>query len=124
MDTVSRQEQVREARRKFEAKEREKEEKFAREQIRKRERADAKEAQKSAQKRKTSFGHTSTLSSARNSSSVREKTESEPLNGGQAPEEQPFQPPSRSKTAKRRTNSLWTAFILWLRTRLLKLARR
>ncbi|KAL7943088.1 hypothetical protein V8C42DRAFT_113168 [Trichoderma barbatum] len=127
MDTSTRQEQVREARRKFEAKEKEKEEKYAREQIRKRERADAKEAQKNektqAQKRKTSFGHTSTLSSARNSSSVREKTESDPLNGGQAQEPQ-FQAPSRSKTAKRRTNSLWTAFMLWLRTRLLKLARR
>ncbi|KAM0477896.1 hypothetical protein ACHAPX_005663 [Trichoderma viride] len=128
MDTVSRQEQVREARRKFEAKEREKEEKYAREQIRKRERADAKEAQKTeraqASKRKTSFGHTSTLSSARNSSSVREKNESEPLNGGDRPADEQFQAPSRSKTAKRRTNSLWTAFILWLRTRLLKLARR
>ncbi|KAL7908614.1 hypothetical protein GGI35DRAFT_407572 [Trichoderma velutinum] len=127
MDTSTRQEQVREARRKFEAKEKEKEEKYAREQIRKRERADAKEAHKSeraqAQKRKTSFGHTSTLSSARNSSSVREKTESDPLNGGQAQDPQ-FQAPSRSKTAKRRTNSLWTAFMLWLRTRLLKLARR
>ncbi|KAL7786306.1 hypothetical protein V8C37DRAFT_412585 [Trichoderma ceciliae] len=127
MDTVTRQEQVREARRKFEAKEKEKEEKYAREQIRKRERADAKEAHKhertQAQKRKTSFGHTSTLSSGRNSSSVREKTESEPLNGGQAQDAQ-FQAPSRSKTAKRRTNSLWTAFMLWLRTRLLKLARR
>ncbi|KAL7902094.1 hypothetical protein HDV63DRAFT_62029 [Trichoderma sp. SZMC 28014] len=128
MDTVSRQEQVREARRKFEAKEREKEEKYAREQIRKRERADAKEAHKTeraqASKRKTSFGHTSTLSSARNSSSVREKNESEPLNGGDRAAEEQFQAPSRSKTAKRRTNSLWTAFILWLRTRLLKLARR
>ncbi|KAM0466884.1 hypothetical protein ACHAPV_000394 [Trichoderma viride] len=128
MDTVSRQEQVREARRKFEAKEREKEEKYAREQIRKRERADAKEAQKTeraqASKRKTSFGHTSTLSSARNSSSVREKNESEPLNGGDRVADEQFQAPSRSKTAKRRTNSLWTAFILWLRTRLLKLARR
>lgn len=128
MDTVSRQEQVREARRKFEAKEREKEEKYAREQIRKRERADAKEAQKTeraqASKRKTSFGHTSTLSSARNSSSVREKNESEPLNGGGRAADEQFQAPSRSKTAKRRTNSLWTAFILWLRTRLLKLARR
>ncbi|KAL7939469.1 hypothetical protein V8C35DRAFT_9244 [Trichoderma chlorosporum] len=127
MDMSTRQEQVREARRKFEAKEKEKEEKYAREQIRKRERADAKEAHKNeraqAQKRKTSFGHTSTLSSARNSSSVREKTESDPLNGGQAQDAQ-FQPPSRSKTAKRRTNSLWTAFMLWLRTRLLKLARR
>lgn len=127
MDTATRQEQVREARRKFEAKEREKEEKYAREQIRKRERADAKEAQKyeraQAQKRKTSFGHTSTLSSARNSSSVREKTESDPLNGTQAPDP-PFAAPSRSKSAKRRTNSLWTAFMLWLRTRLLKLARR
>ncbi|KAL6904555.1 hypothetical protein GGI43DRAFT_282961 [Trichoderma evansii] len=128
MDTVSRQEQVREARRKFEAKEKEKEEKYAREQIRKRERADAKEAQKTeraqASKRKTSFGHTSTLSSARNSSSVREKNESEPLNGGSQATDEQFQAPSRSKTAKRRTNSLWTAFILWLRTRLLKLARR
>ncbi|KAL9480175.1 hypothetical protein ACSS6W_004961 [Trichoderma asperelloides] len=128
MDTVSRQEQVREARRKFEAKEREKEEKYAREQIRKRERADAKEAQKTeraqASKRKTSFGHTSTLSSARNSSSVREKNESEPLNGGEPAADEHFQAPSRSRTAKRRTNSLWTAFILWLRTRLLKLARR
>lgn len=128
MDTVSRQEQVREARRKFEAKEREKEEKYAREQIRKQERADAKEAQKTERaqgsKRKTSFGHTSTLSSARNSSSVREKNESEPLNGGEPATDEQFQAPSRSKTAKRRTNSLWTAFILWLRTRLLKLARR
>ncbi|KAL7926881.1 hypothetical protein ACQKWADRAFT_278874 [Trichoderma austrokoningii] len=111
MDSVSRQEQVREARRKFEAKEREKEEKYAREQIRKREKTE---------RRKTSFGHTSTLSSARNSSSVREKNEAEPLNGRAAGDAAP----SRSKTAKRRTNSLWTAFILWLRTRLLKLARR
>ncbi|KAL6876742.1 hypothetical protein J3F83DRAFT_418556 [Trichoderma novae-zelandiae] len=123
MDSSTRQEQVREARRKFEAKEKEKEEKYAREQIKKRERADAKEAHKmeraQAQKRKTSFGYTTPISSARNSSSVREKTESDPLNGGEAPET-----PSRSKSAKRRTNSLWTAFILWLRTRLLKLARR
>lgn len=128
LDTSTRQEQVREARRKFEAKEKEKEEKYAREQIRKQERAEAKEAHKSeraqASKRKTSFGHTSTLSSARNSSSVREKTESDPLNGGQQTQEPQFQAPSRSKTAKRRTNSLWTAFMLWLRTRLLKLARR
>ncbi|PTB68205.1 hypothetical protein BBK36DRAFT_1157878 [Trichoderma citrinoviride] len=123
MDSSTRQEQVREARRKFEAKEKEKEEKYAREQIKKRERADAKEAHKmeraQAQKRKTSFGYTTPISSARNSSSVREKTESDPLNGGQAQET-----PSRSKSAKRRTNSLWTAFMLWLRTRLLKLARR
>ncbi|PTB73448.1 hypothetical protein M440DRAFT_1424760, partial [Trichoderma longibrachiatum ATCC 18648] len=105
------------------AKEKEKEEKYAREQIKKRERADAKEAHKmeraQAQKRKTSFGYTTPISSARNSSSVREKTESDPLNGSQAQET-----PSRSKSAKRRTNSLWTAFMLWLRTRLLKLARR
>ncbi|TFB02336.1 hypothetical protein CCMA1212_005626 [Trichoderma ghanense] len=123
MDSSTRQEQVREARRKFEAKEKEKEEKYAREQIKKRERADAKEAHKieraQANKRKTSFGYTTPISSARNSSSVREKTESDPLNGGQAQDA-----PSRSKSAKRRTNSLWTAFMLWLRTRLLKLARR
>ncbi|UKZ75554.1 hypothetical protein TrVFT333_003241 [Trichoderma virens FT-333] len=109
MDTSTRQEQVREARRKFEAKEKEKEEKYAREQIRKRERADAKEAHKNeraqAQKRKTSFGHTSTLSSARNSSSVREKTESDPLNGSQAQEAQFQAPPEASRPSAGQTAS-------------------
>jgi hypothetical protein len=35
-----------------------------------------------------------------------------------------FQSTHRNNTAKRKTNSAWTAFVLWLRTRLLKLGRR
>ncbi|KAM5355388.1 hypothetical protein ACJ41O_002034 [Fusarium nematophilum] len=35
-----------------------------------------------------------------------------------------FQSSRRTNTAKRKTTSAWTAFVLWLRTRLLKLGRR
>lgn len=35
-----------------------------------------------------------------------------------------FGTPKRAHTAKRRTQSYWTSFMLWLRTRLLKLGRR
>ncbi|KAL1872972.1 hypothetical protein Daus18300_004113 [Diaporthe australafricana] len=35
-----------------------------------------------------------------------------------------FGTPKRATTAKRRTQSYWTSFMLWLRTRLLKLGRR
>ncbi|KFA65740.1 hypothetical protein S40285_04867 [Stachybotrys chlorohalonatus IBT 40285] len=35
-----------------------------------------------------------------------------------------FQSSHRSKVAKRKTTGAWTAFVLWLRTRLLKLGRR
>lgn len=147
IDTATRQEQVREARRKFEAKEREKEEKYAREQIRRRERADAKEAQKferaQAQFRKGSVGGNS-ISSGRNSSSTdirpaasagsREKSAAfssrsyDGVAAGQTPsaraDDVHFRTATRSKSAKRKTNGVWTAFVLWLRTRLLKMGRR
>lgn len=35
-----------------------------------------------------------------------------------------FETPKRSNTAKRRTQGYWTSFVLWFRTRLLKLGRR
>lgn len=35
-----------------------------------------------------------------------------------------FETPKRNDTAKRRTQSYWTSFVLWFRTRLLKLGRR
>jgi hypothetical protein len=51
-----------------------------------------------------------------------------PLAGGQtAPsraDEVQFKSPKRSKTAKRKTMGVWTAFMLWLRTRLLKMGRQ
>ncbi|KOS19142.1 hypothetical protein ESCO_000523 [Escovopsis weberi] len=133
VDTHARQEQVREARRKFEAKQKEKDEKYAREQVRKRERADAKEALKferqQAQRRKSSLGHCSVVSNHRASTSFREK-----VAGCFAPcddddeddrtDDGIFNINSRSKSAKRRTTSVWTAFVLWLRTRFIKLGRR
>lgn len=152
VDTATRQEQVRQARRKFEEKERAKEEKYAREQVRKRERADTKEAQRferaQTQPLRPSFG--TGLSSARNSGSMevrpRKSTTSgaERLDGagekvdfatrgydsvpsGEAPEAKTddvrFEP-SRRRVTKRKTTGTWTAFVLWLRTRLLKLGRR
>ena len=147
LDTASRSEQVRQARRKFEEKEKAKEEKYAREQSKKRERADTKEAQRQLRK-----GSSSGLASGRTSSSTenrpalsRRNTEpvgvigekdSDPFGQGyhsvargEMPtakaDEVAFTPaPRRSKTAKRKTTGTWTSFVLWLRTRLLKLGRR
>lgn len=54
----------------------------------------------------------------------------ESTEGGVAPDFGPdvadvrFETPKRSHTAKRKTQSYWTSFMLWLRTRLLKLGRR
>lgn len=147
LDTVTRQEQVRQARRKFEEKEKAKEEKYARAETKKRERADTKEAQKQLRK-----GSSSGLASGRTSSSTeirptasRKNTGPQGVIGekdgdpfgqgydsvqtGRKPqakaEEVLFAPaPRRSKTAKRKTTGTWTSFVLWLRTRLLKLGRR
>lgn len=155
VDTVTRQEQVRQARRKFEEKERAKEEKYAREQVRKRERADTKEAQRfersQTQNRKTSFG-TAGLSSGRNSTSTDQRPAAsrkstsgqerpdgpgesvdfatrgyDSVPTGEAPDAKAdnvhFEP-SRRRTTKRKTTGTWTAFVLWFRTRLLKMGRR
>ena len=150
LDTATRQEQVRQARRKFEEKERVKEEKYVREQIRKRERADTKEAQ-----RHMRMGSSSGVASGRTSSSTdirptpsRKSTTtagsragggsgemeevvvsydsvpSEERSQAKADEVQFASAPRRNKTAKRKTTGAWTAFVLWLRTRLLKLGRR
>jgi len=155
VDTVTRQENVREARRKFEEKERAKEEKYAREQIRKQERAESREAHRfNKNGRKGSFG-TSRISCDRVSSSTDIRpsisrkttgtgvglgvtTENEKVDfgtrsydtvpTGQTPgaraDDVHFQSTHRTKTTKRKTTSAWTAFVLWLRTRLLKLGRR
>ncbi|KFG78411.1 hypothetical protein MANI_012174 [Metarhizium anisopliae] len=153
VDTFTHQEQVREARRKFEAKERAKDEKYAKEQLRKRERAETKEAHKLEKShtrlRKGSAGHGSVSSSTMSSGTdlrisssrkrgamsedSREKIEFSSFgynstHGGQtAPsraDEVHFTSPKRTKTAKHKTMGVWTAFMLWLRTRLLKIGRR
>jgi hypothetical protein len=161
MDTATRQEHVRQARRKFDEKEKAKEEKYAREQVKKRERADTKEAQRiergHGQVRKGSFG-TSGIASCRTSSSTearpsgpRKSTSNnhssttrlddsaeklgfssrgyDSVASGQSPQartdDADFDGSARkTRTAKHKTTSTWTAFVLWFRTRLLKIGRR
>ncbi|KAJ4271474.1 hypothetical protein NW762_000177 [Fusarium torreyae] len=154
VDTATRQDHVREARRKFEEKEKAKEEKYAREQIRKQERAESREAHRfNKSGRKGSFA-ASRISCDRVSSSTDIRptisrkntgngvglgltTENEKMDfatrsydtvpTGQTPpraDDVHFQSTHRNNTTKRKTTGAWTAFVLWLRTRLLKLGRR
>ncbi|KAK8112224.1 uncharacterized protein PG998_008681 [Apiospora kogelbergensis] len=182
LDTATRQDHLREARRKFEAREQAKEEKYAREQIKRREREDNKralEAEKQAKAqrkereaarqrleaaelaeaalphnkqhtRKTSGTSSSgrpSMSRLRSShragggasqqllqpTSDPEKfgsgnyesmeTRTPPAFGQRAGTARAasYEAPRRSHTAKRKTHGAWTVFILWLRTRLLRL---
>ncbi|OAQ98401.1 hypothetical protein LLEC1_04842 [Akanthomyces lecanii] len=140
VDTRTHQEQVREARRKFQEKEKAKEEKYARQQLRRRER-DA-QTRVGAKLRKSTTGSTSTVKSTAPSSrhapshAADEHSQEKPdftntgaydfATAGQSParaDEVQFQRPQRRKTAKHKTNGVWTAFMLWLRTRLLKLGK-
>ncbi|KAL5606645.1 hypothetical protein BROUX41_003042 [Berkeleyomyces rouxiae] len=149
VDTFTQREQIREARKKFEQKQRVKEEKYARAELEKKEREATKEAVKfeKAQVKKSA----STGGSGRNS---HEHTITRRGTGGNndaekvsdllfaannyddlAPGLEPTddiedtgievnQSPSRIYSAKKRTQSSWTAFILWVRTRLFKMGRR
>ncbi|KAI0839309.1 hypothetical protein F5Y06DRAFT_286774 [Hypoxylon sp. FL0890] len=179
LDTATRAEHLREARRKFELREKAKEEKYAREEIKRRERADNKRAleleknaaalfkeQMAAKARleaaelaeaiargkhnrkfsaassgrpsltvsRTSLSRPGT--SRKNAPSPLGEAEtfasskydsldarSPPAFGYEAGSAQGvvFQSPKRKNTAKNKTQSTWTMFILWLRTKLLRL---
>lgn len=140
VDTRTHQEQVREARRKFQEKEKAKEEKYARQQLRRRDR-DA-QTRVGAKIRKSTTGSTSTARSTGTSSRhaashvADEHSHEKPdfantgaydfATAGQSParaDEVQFQRPQRRKTAKHKTNGVWTAFMLWLRTRLLRMGK-
>lgn len=138
IDTVTRQEHIREARRKFEEKERAKEEKYARQQLRKRERAEAHKCErphakirKNSSKKSTATRGSSTTGSQSPLETASEKTEFDATGydsvpTGQTParaDEVQFQRPKRRKSAKHKTTGVWTAFVLWFRTRLLKMGR-
>lgn len=186
LDTVTRAEHLRAARRKFEIKERAKEEKYAREQIKRRERADNKRAQELekqiAQQHKEQLAamaqqeaaeleeaiqrakHNRKISgtssarpslsmprpsltlgrpsmSRKNTSNLNSTSESEKFmssnynnmepssppaygrNAGTANSVQFTSSPKRKSAARKKTHSAWTAFILWLRTRLLRLSK-
>jgi hypothetical protein len=154
VDTATRQEHVRAARRKFEEKEKAKEEKYAREQSRKRERADSKEAhrlEKAQSRNRGSHSARNSSSDARpsftrkstNHSRLDEQDEKISLSGADqdlsgrlyedtAPaasshpraDDVHFESSKRNRSGKRKSTGTWTAFVLWLRTRLLKLGRR
>ncbi|KAK0734815.1 hypothetical protein B0T26DRAFT_631607 [Lasiosphaeria miniovina] len=175
LDTVARAENIRAARRKFEERERAKEEKYDREMIKKRERRDNKEAsriEKEAAARKTSFSGSEAArpSASRKTTPTNLSTSSAPVMGSggmggslgkgnwkraepvmeekqmafvgrkyesvpptQAPpafgtgvDDVRFEQarPRRSSTAKKRTQSYWQGFILWLRTKLLRMSGR
>ncbi|TQV96232.1 hypothetical protein V2A60_003333 [Cordyceps javanica] len=138
VDTRTHQEQVREARRKFQEKEKAKEEKYARQQLRRRERGDHNRDR--AKIRKSTTGSTSTAKSSAISSHYAISQDGfhegsslfantgayDQATAGQTParaDEVQFQRHQRRKTAKHKTNGAWTAFMLWLRTRLLRLGK-
>ncbi|KAL2155209.1 hypothetical protein VTH82DRAFT_3885 [Thermothelomyces myriococcoides] len=185
IDTATRIENIRAARRKFEEREREKEEKYDREMIRKRERRDNKEASRiekgeapsrpSMHRRKTPTGLSTVSEPAGRSSGVFDRslpflgpsgssstvlgigkrrhtdipsssaTESEkqigfaarryestslvpqtPPSFGVTVDDVHFEPapPRRGSGAKRKTQGYWQGFLLWLRTKLLRMSTR
>ncbi|KAH8682117.1 hypothetical protein BX600DRAFT_34337 [Xylariales sp. PMI_506] len=171
LDTSTRAEQVKEARRKILAKEHAKEEKHAREEIKQREKADNKRAQelerraaaerkeRDAARRREEMAalaeamprdskhnrKLSMTSSGRPSLSHRRptvelpsekrfisghydamETRNPPSFGDEAGRARnvSFQSTKRTNTAKRKTHSAWTVFILWFRTRLLRMGNR
>ncbi|PHH73997.1 hypothetical protein CDD82_5166 [Ophiocordyceps australis] len=147
IDSLSRQQHVREARRKFEARERAKEEKYAREQDRKRQRAQTKETHKTEREKTRHIkGAPSATASGGVHRSARHDREFNMEASGEKTvfrdagyqqddtaiqehsrpraDDVEFKSPRRSKTAKHKTMGMWTAFMLWLRTKLLKLRRR
>lgn len=137
VDTRSHQEQVRDARRKYQEKEKAKDEKYARQQLRRRERHDPNRER--AKIRKPTTSSTSTAKSSAASSRYagshtegsREKLDFtssayDHAPTGQTParaDEVQFQRPKRRKSAKHKTNGVFTAFMLWFRTRLLRLGK-
>ncbi|KAI0007599.1 hypothetical protein F4779DRAFT_495764 [Xylariaceae sp. FL0662B] len=174
LDTATRADHLREARRKFELREKAKDEKFAREQIKRRERADNKRAHelekqaaaihkeqlaakarqdaieleeaiaRGKQARKISMQSSGRPSVAMSRPSTsRKNTATSPLGdtekfmssnydsmGSRYPpsfgneaggaSDVHFRSFKRRNTAKKKTQSAWTSFILWLRTRLLR----
>lgn len=160
IDTGGSRVDIREARRKFEEKEREKNERYEAEQRKKMEKLEKRKntagsdmssiGRPSFSRKRTPPHCTSNNTarrvrsgeSARRAGVINEKVDG-PGNGsgfmsnsyastegGAAPSFGPdvhdirFETPRRSTTTKRKTQSYWTSFMLWLRTRLFKLGRR
>lgn len=136
VDTRPRAETVAEARRRFNEKERAKEEKAAQEEIKAKQRRDEKEARQNVR------GHRRwSASDAKRARSKSDLTmQSQEKNGfvsrdyNSAPPETPpfttegFEPPRRSytkmSTTKKKTHSAWTKLMMWFRTRLIRMGKK
>ncbi len=136
-------ESLSEARRKFHEKELAKEEKAAREEIKaleKRQQKEAKMIERSHRRSSASDAGRSKRSKS-DLTSLGEKSEADGFMGreygsvppygygyagqGQMPtdlDEEGFEAPRRGGSAKRKTHSAWTKFVMWLRTRFLRMS--
>jgi len=128
-------ETVQEARRKFQERELAKEEKAAREEVRALEKRQQREAMKieRGHRRSSASDRTRAKRSRSDLTSLGEKGEpfiareysstgqgQNPVAGGG----ETFNQPRRSGTAKRKTHSTWTKFMMWLRTRILRMSKK
>lgn len=143
LDAGARAEQIREARRKFDERERRDQEKAERELLRKRERQEhkqSKEIERSLRKNSTAGSGNEAIrpTTSRKSTPTGSSRDAEkqlafsssnydtvadgmrPKMGPRAAEDVRFEAPKRSNTAKQKTQGVWHGFILWLRTRLFR----
>ncbi|KAG4429738.1 hypothetical protein IFR05_014780 [Cadophora sp. M221] len=135
VDTHVRSETIQEARRKFQEKEQAKEEKAAREEIKALEKRQQKEARQVERGHRRSSASNDTRSKRSKSDlTMQEKDvfvgrdynsvlqQQTPTFSGVG-EEQLYQP-RRSGTAKLKTHSAWTKFVMWLRTRFIRMSKK
>lgn len=135
VDTHVRSETIQEARRKFQEKEQAKEEKAAREEIKALEKRQQKEARQMERGHRRSSASNDTRSKRSKSDlTMQEKDvfvgrdynsvlqQQTPTFTGVG-EEQLYQP-RRSGTAKLKTHSAWTKFVMWLRTRFIRMGKK
>lgn len=134
VDTRPRAETIQEARRKFQEKEQAKEEKAAREEIKALEKKQYKEAKEIDRQHRRSSASEATRNK-RSRSDLTSYEKSDGLVGRdynsasyQSPpiptDEATFNPPPRSNTTKLKTHSAWTKFVMWLRTRILRISKK
>ncbi|KAG4424193.1 hypothetical protein IFR04_002597 [Cadophora malorum] len=135
VDTRIQSETIQEARRKFQEKEQAKEEKAAREEIRALEKRQQKEARQIERGHRRSSASNDTRSKRSKSDlTMQEKDSFVGRDYNSVPQQQTptftsvgeeqFYQPRRSGTAKLKTHSAWTKFVMWIRTRFIRMGKK
>lgn len=127
-------ETIEEARRKFDEREAYKDEKAAREEIKKRERENQKEAKRIERGHRRSSAsdatrtHRSrsdlTMHNEKSGSIISPEYSSLPQHNLENFEEHPSRSHTATSTVKKKTHSTWTKFMMWLRTRFLRMGKK